>query len=496
MEEMDIPIFWSRSSSVNLEDAFRTVAHEQMREEAYKQVEERIRSLDEAEIELQISYLRVSLFLREHEHAKTYAVDAVTVHTTNEVHAPDADELIEAAMDIARTLGRTAIEAKNGCCTWITIGMIPGTDRCRMQPMRLPLYDGLAGVALFLSALGSVTGDKDVMRLCNASIHSLRNDTARFMELGKLDGLMPLGIASGVSSIIYAHLKINELLKDESHLDDALNLVSLITDSIIDDDSEYDIISGSAGCLLALTALHEVTGDARALDTAVKCGNHVLEARTFRDNAMEWRTNHGAMLTGFSHGAAGLAFALLRLFEHTGNTAYREAAEQAVAYENGYFNSGHENWPDLRNAKQKGGCGQLRFMTSWCHGATGIGLARLGALHLMDNDEIRSNIMAARHATEKAAMNAPDQMCCGIMGRVEFLSLLARSYNDTKLMDSAMSITGSVLDRALCNGCYSLFHDPSNAMQFAGFFQGLSGIGYQFLRLSQPDRIPNVLLFQ
>jgi lantibiotic modifying enzyme len=40
-------------------------------------------------------------------------------------------------------------------------------------------------------------------------------------------------------------------------------------------------------------------------------------------------------------------------------------------------------------------------MTSWCHGATGIGLARLGSLAILDTPDVRQEIAIALKTTLK-----------------------------------------------------------------------------------------------
>ena len=58
------------------------------------------------------------------------------------------------------------------------------------------------------------------------------------------------------------------------------------------------------------------------------------------------------MLTGFSHGAAGIAYALLKLHEATGESSFREAALEAEAYETSVFLPEVSNWPDFRTHRR------------------------------------------------------------------------------------------------------------------------------------------------
>jgi lantibiotic modifying enzyme len=88
-----------------------------------------------------------------------------------------------------------------------------------------------------------------------------------------------------------------------------------------------------------------------------------------------WPTLNGRLLTGFSHGAAGIAYALTRLYEITCKDTLLGAAQEAVEYERSVFMADFDNWPDLCYSEP------MEVDTSaWCHGATGIGLSRLVSL--------------------------------------------------------------------------------------------------------------------
>ena len=54
-----------------------------------------------------------------------------------------------------------------------------------------------------------------------------------------------------------------------------------------------------------------------------------------------------------------------------------------------------------------------------------------------------------------------------------------------------------VVRRATSTGAYGLRLDPRENRCFQpGFLRGLSGIGYELLRLARPPELPSVLAFQ
>ena len=194
-------------------------------------------------------------------------------------------------------------------------------------------------------------------------------------------------------------------------------------------------------------------------------------------------------MTGFSHGAAGIAYALLRLYGVTQDTIFLAAAEEAIAYERSVFSPVAQNWPDLRGDKPS-------FIANWCHGAPGIALARLGSLGILDNEEIRQEIDIALHTTQKFALQDIDHLCCGNFGRMDVLLVAARQLQRPELLEIVQKQAAWVVTRAEKAGSYQLFSSLLRGTYNPGFFQGTAGIGYELLRLAYPNLIPSALLWE
>ena len=100
-----------------------------------------------------------------------------------------------------------------------------------------------------------------------------------------------------------------------------------------------------------------------------------------------------------------MAWALLRAFQISGDHRYLAAAGQAIAYESLLLSPDEGNWPDLRDFSMlqdvAAGRAPLRYMVGWCHGAPGIGLARLSSLDLFDSPGVRTFWSRWRHFGER-----------------------------------------------------------------------------------------------
>jgi lantibiotic modifying enzyme len=116
-------------------------------------------------------------------------------------------------------------------------------------------------------------------------------------------------------------------------------------------------------------------------------------------------------------------------------------------------------------------------------------MARAAALPFFDSAEVRRDICAALASVKAEGLGSKDGLCCGTLGRAELL--LAVDPHDP----AALELASGVLAKSHRAGGYSTsgkpgqFFDPS-------FFQGLSGIGYELLRIAHPDRLPGVLSWE
>ncbi|MGA9382995.1 MAG: type 2 lanthipeptide synthetase LanM family protein, partial [Phormidium sp.] len=369
------------------------------------------------------------------------------------------------------------------------------------------LYNGNGGIALFLSALDYVQGTQQFHHLSLAAFQPIRKfletadfeSTRRFVRLG-------IGGATGLGSIIYALVKTSHFLQEPTLLTDALAIAKLITPELITTDKQFDIIGGAAGAILGLLALYAQTKEPSVLATAINCGQHLLAHQTEPKKQFHypnlptqnpksgkaWNILGQKHYTGFSHGAAGIAYALLRLYAVTQTEAFLTAATDAITYEHSVFSPTAANWPDFRAFAQQNG--QPSFMVSWCHGATGIGLARLGSLPILRTNEIEQDIEIALQTTQKYSLQDVDCLCCGNFGRIELLQVAAEKLSRPELKQIAEQRTTWAVYWAEKSGGYKLPNLP-NSVFSPSFFQGTSGIGYELLRLAYPELLPSVLLW-
>ena len=459
------------------------------RESGIELVRSRFRKLDETDRATQIGFIRASFYTSVGPSSSPASPEKALPQPAIQ-NGKSPDEFISDAVQIANDVAAAAIRSKTSV-TWLTLAYFAEAQRWQLQPMAPRFYDGVSGVALFLAAVSSVSNQKEFRDLAMGALQGTRQS----LELPVYQRyLLESGIGAGLgaASVGYAFACCAHFLGDQSLLKDAGFVCDLITPALIKADTKLDLLSGAAGALLVFLKLHRMTGDEQLLEKAVLCGERLLQTRVASDSGLRaWPTLEGKLLTGLSHGAAGIACALAALYRATGNGAYLDAAREGRAYEATNFDDAVENWIDLRYPRGRDG---YVFQCSWCHGAPGIALSRVGGMDALDDEGVRSDITHAINRTIKEPVGMPDHLCCGNLGRADVLLTAGMRLGRSEYVEHAMTVTSTVVDRARSAGHYLIGWDKSAFV--SSFHQGMSGVGYQLLRTARPDTFHSVLLWE
>jgi type 2 lantibiotic biosynthesis protein LanM len=396
---------------------------------------------------------------------------------------------------IAAELRQHAVPCKDGSVTWLSTKQ---SETGAAVPLGPHLYGGTSGIALFLAALYLMTGQEEHRSLALQTISSLRQKLADLTDdPGRARGLhLGVGGMIGLGSFLYALVRIGGWLNDPSLLEQALDASLLFSAERIEADDSLDIVHGSSGALLALLALDGALPQANAagttpLELAVQCGHHLLARRVSWDGGPRaWPPRPGlAPLSGFAHGAAGICYALTRLYARTHSPEILDAVEEGLAFERRIFSQEHGNWRDLRRPEP-------RFMTAWCHGAPGIALGRLGMLDVIDDAEIRLEIHTGLETTRRLVFEELDHLCCGNCGRAEILDYAARRLDEPAYHEDGRALLEQVLARSEERGGFFVVRPNGEPAFEPSLLRGISGIGLSLLRWADPETLPSPLLLQ
>lgn len=378
--------------------------------------------------------------------------------------------------------------------SWLGLDWMQDSEVAQLVPLGHDLYSGMSGIALFLAAYQYQFHDETSIKLLKKILNGL-HEQIHASTSARWARSLGIGGTAGIGSIIYVLVNIATLLDDDEILEDAIAASKLYTKELIHADQGLDVISGSAGAILCLLALYRQTQSPDVLEKAVLCGEHLLN--TPRIGEVGSRTWVGlglgnSPLNGMSHGAAGFAYALSSLHQVTQRDDFADAAEECLAYERAQYDETEFNWPDLRgNADGK----QLKMMTcQWCHGAPGIGLARIGQVKAgAPLNLLKADIENASICAERNWPNTIDALCCGTLGGIEFLREAGDILNNEKIQQLAINRLKEIIATRYEHGKYAM---GVGGNQFnLGFFKGLSGVGYTLLRGLNPS-LPNVLIWE
>jgi lantibiotic modifying enzyme len=131
----------------------------------------------------------------------------------------------------------------------------------------------------------------------------------------------------------------------------------------------------------------------------------------------------------------------------------------------------------------------------WCNGAPGVGLVRLALINrdALADPRLRAEAEAAVAASLDYGLRTADNLCCGNFGRIDFLIEAGRVLERPDLLALAHAAAADRLALRRETGRFGL--DGNDAPDFLtpSFFTGLAGIGYTFLRMAAPGKLPTVL---
>ena len=388
----------------------------------------------------------------------------------------------ELAKRLGDTLRREARRAPDeGGAAWLskvpTVGVVPLRD----------ISVGSAGTILALAELVGELGDSEH--------RAILAEGARWLTAAPFLAGQPLpGLYVGEAGVGAALLRTGQVLGDETLIEAATEKGSLISSL---PHVSPDLFNGSAGRLRFHLMLFDETGDAEQLRYAVRAGEFLLEeTEDVGDGGLRWPVPPGygdpsvRAYLGYAHGAAGIADALLDLFEATQDERFldpvRGAGRWLVRSAVPVLDDGSGlSWPPSVG-------GQLAGAT-WCHGAAGIGRFFLHAARLdvlPDASDIAAG--AARAVARTGRSQGPTQ-CHGLAGSIEFLLDAYAETDDGAYLVEARSLTR--LLEAFGREKDGLLFFPSDAPDefVPDYMTGYAGVAVCLLRLAEPERLPHQL---
>jgi type 2 lantibiotic biosynthesis protein LanM len=399
----------------------------------------------------------------------------------------DNEYFISSSVDYAYQIGMqlcSLLQDPSCAAPWKTIEFTPTGKK--VADVDGSLYGGSSGICLFLAYLNSIRPEEKFQYAAERALSH---------AITQRDDVM-IGAFQGSVGLIYLLTHLAHLWQKPELLEQAYQLTTELT-PLIAQDHYYDIIHGVAGIIPVLLGLAKSTSG-QGLEQARQCAQHLLQNAVLQNEMLSWPFNSElakANLTGFSHGASGIGWALIALGCQLEEPDYITAGQKAFAYEAIHFDPQEKNWYDLRTSVATKDAPGHKFAYYWCSGSSGIGLSRIASWHLLGKTDegLYQEAYTALNATLRTLNNLDnDSLCHGKTGNAELLLRFAKLAEQPYLrMEANIQATEQWrnFERTRCWTCGAGGGDV-----VPGLMMGLAGIGMHFLRLAYPEKIPSPLL--
>lgn len=500
MERLDIPFYEHRidGEDLPLPEGLETIAGF-MASSGLAAAQQRLEQLDQAEIAFQDQLIRGAIAARKLQPRRAVPIAGSSGPGGDGAVAEmvSAEVLTHEAFRLGEELWAAAILDRRGLPEWLAPDLEADGESFRFGLIGLGLYGGSSGLALLFAALAQASADAAAAEWrqrawrCFGALEAWA-DRDGHDQLFRLVRDQPYGLV-GTGGILLALQLIGQ---------SGLHQAQVLADRLIDQlrperllaDQGLDLIVGVTGLIGPLL----LSRHPRAEELAHICGERLLQLQLDEGGwlaGLQGRLQQRP-LTGLSHGAAGMAAALAKLAERSGDQRMAAAAMRAVAYERSVFNPQQGNWPDFRDRKNANA-----FMVSWCHGAPGILLGRIALSAAgMADEACAVEIEVARQHTidslsrfETGGPDTPAHLCCGALGLTSVLRIDA-AVNGIALSWQVSRTEQAVIQRAQASGVYSTFSADSGSLRMPGLFGGGAGIAMALLEACQGQRwLPTVL---
>lgn len=357
----------------------------------------------------------------------------------------------------------------------------------RFVDIRGDLYEGTAGICLFLAYLDAIQPQPEFRQLAQRALAHSIEQRNRIM----------IGAYQGTAGLIYLLTHLAQLWERPDLLNLAVDLIDELIPRI-DGDRYFDVLQGVAGVIPVMLNLAEATGG-KGIDCAHLCAQHLLKHAVRDNDTLSWPHHPPELargnLTGFSHGAGGMGWALILLGTYTNQSEYITAARQAFAYEASQFDSDERDWYDLRTSVMTANPDRPHFANAWCNGAAGIGLSRIASWAVLgktDDDILRDAYRGLNATLRNFDKLGNDTLCHGKAGNGEVFLRFAK-LRDEQYLQMEANVQAQAQWRNFEKSRRWICGAGATDV-FPGLMLGLAGIGMHFLCLAYPERVPSPLL--
>lgn len=493
----NIPLFYVLDGNTELYDASGKIALNhfiQKRQSIRTQIIRRLNNMSEIDCKHQVGIIESTCKLyysiydnnKLNENNKKHF--AVASNRSIILNTSDERVMLNAALTIADEIIDHLI-IKGEMANLICKNRSQVDGRYEISPLNGSLYDGLAGIGIFMYYLGVISQNNlylDIAHVINRTIN--HKYYLEFINQNKLvdSNYSPL---SWPASTLYCNLIIQGSIDRtiEEHFFKSVG-------NNIENYEQYDFLSGLCGLIVFMLNNQDITKQhelefriavRRLLDLGITNGNKLFYEYRNYYNSNKYNT---IILGGFAHGSSSIAYTLFRLSQFFQSSKLSQLSKMALEHDRSFFSEEIQGWIDGRDREhQYDGSG-------WCHGSAGIALSRiLMSEHGFKDSFFYDEISIAKKNILKELRNN-SSICHGDLGNLEVLMSIAHYMNDESLKSFVRSQINHIATQIIKKK--KIICGDGSIHELYGLFMGVTGVGYQLLRFYSWKSIPSVLCLE
>jgi len=364
------------------------------------------------------------------------------------------------------------------------------------------IYTGTSGIINFLLEYYNLTKKSDVLKIISKSASWLFNYCMKTPNSN-------YAFYTGRVGTVYTLIKVWQITNNEIHIPKTLKLIENICPHL--KESENDLLNGNAGTILGLLFIYDETKDQNIKQSVINITKFLIQNVNITHNGFFWNKSSSTSkgLCGISHGSGGIGLVLLELGKYFNNKLFKDIARKAFDYENHFYNESENNWPDFRTGNYDLGKIKAnnnlqvnndffltpRYVSSWCHGAPGIGLTRIRAYEILGDEEYLKDIVHAGKniiTTNNQHKTYSSCLCHGVLGNNSFFLEMYKRTRKDEYLDLFRESCLKLRSEKETSG----FYIPGRALKAQSdfsLFLGLSGVGYSFIQALKPKTFSYLL---
>ena len=436
-------------------------------------------------------------------------------------HKNTAEDYLQAAIETANWIDTLAVKTEHGR---IWKALPEGQDGYREDvPMftSKSMYDGSAGIGIFLIRLYEATGDRRWLEEAEeAAAHIIATEVGvewyEHTLHSEVKGIIPVpgwaaGSYNGPVGEAYFLEDLYQVTKKPEYRDFVLRTADVLMQAASRDErglfwSDQEDITADGGFIVFLDIVYRRTGIRKYLDFASEAADRIAKDALDAPNGGKfWKLLDLSMIDfpkdttfpNWSHGTTGTAWMFAALYQDTGKTEYLDLAKAGLEYAMNIAVGDESGRLIPYQDHPVTGPTYDKYYLSTCHGPVGSTLAFREVYNVTKEDLYRKWTVELSRGIVKAG--APEKhswgfwncqcQCCGTAGILEHFAEMYEYTGDREFYDYMIRTADVLLSDSdhRTPGSRTWYDSwwrtiPTRVVSYPGLYVGAAGCGSSLLR--------------